>query len=393
MHTRRNALGALASLSTGLGALGLTAWPSLGTAKPKTKTTAPVRLVSAWEHAGKFSIGVLATSALGGNKPTKPELNTIASLPVPTRAHGVQALADGTVLAVAKRPGDWLLRWAVGSSFAAQWHWAEPGRAFNGHAIVSPDGQRIYTTETDLDTGMGLVGVRDARTLTKLTEWPTLGMDPHELTWDTSLPQRLTLIVANGGISTQPETGRAKLQLDKMDSSIVRLDATSGELLGQWRLKDKRLSLRHLAWQAAISVRSAPLLGIALQAEHDTAEQRQNASVLALFDGTTLRMAASSDNVNEPTHPATQGYGGDIAALADGWAVSCPRGHGIALFETAGQWREWAPLHYACALASTGQGFWAAGRSDALQIDTLVKPFSTAQSGLQLDNHWAPMPG
>jgi hypothetical protein len=34
-----------------------------------------------------------------------------AALDVPTRAHGVWAEAGGTLLAVARRPGDWLLRW------------------------------------------------------------------------------------------------------------------------------------------------------------------------------------------------------------------------------------------------------------------------------------------
>jgi uncharacterized protein len=61
------------------------------------------------------------------------------------------------------------------------WQWAEHGRAFNGHAIFSPDAQRVYYTEIDLGTGMGLIGVRDAHTLAKLAEWPTHVMDPHEL--------------------------------------------------------------------------------------------------------------------------------------------------------------------------------------------------------------------
>jgi uncharacterized protein len=108
MQTRRSALGALASLSTGLG---LTVWPSLGMTKP----TAAMRFVAAWERAGEFSLGVLAAQS------TAHQLKTLASLPVPTRAHGVQALADGSILAVAKRPGDWMLRWAVDGHSPAVW--------------------------------------------------------------------------------------------------------------------------------------------------------------------------------------------------------------------------------------------------------------------------------
>lgn len=386
MQTRRSVLGALASLSTGLG---LTAWPSLSVAKPAA--AAPLRFIAAWQRAGEFSVGVLAASAQGGNTSAAHQLKPLASLPVPTRAHGVQALADGSVIAVAKRPGDWLLRWTVNGHSPVVWQWSEPGRAFNGHAIASPDGQCIYTTETDLDTGMGLVGVRDTRTLAKLSEWPTLGMDPHELVWDTSLPQRLILIVANGGIPTRAETGRTKLNMDSMDSSIVRLDARSGELLGQWRLPDKRLSLRHLALQAATGSGYGPVLGIALQAEHENLEQKKNAPVLALFDGDRLQAVSSAGT--------THGYGGGIAALPGGWAVSCPRAHGIAVFETAGQWRKWLPLPHACALATTALGCWAAGRNDglhfaaqtALQTALAAQAYGMQSSGLQLDNHWSPM--
>ena len=40
----------------------------------------------------------------------------------------------------------------------------------------------------------------------------------------------------------------------------MRLDATMGRLMGQWRLQDPRLSLRHLAWGP-----DGKTLGIALQ--------------------------------------------------------------------------------------------------------------------------------
>lgn len=150
--------------------------------------------------------------------------------------------------------------------------------------MANADGRTLYTTEMDLDTGAGPLGVRDAASLEKRAEWPTHGIDPHQLVWDAVHPGRL--IVANGGVPTRPETGRLKLDLERMDSSLVALDAGSGSLCGQWRLDDARLSLRHLAWGR---VEGRPLLGIALQAEHDDAAQRTDASVLALFDGARLR--------------------------------------------------------------------------------------------------------
>ncbi|WP_036236917.1 DUF1513 domain-containing protein, partial [Methylibium sp. T29-B] len=173
-----------------------------------------------------------------------------------------------------RRPGDWLVRWQPDGRRSPQWQWAEPGRAFNGHVIAGAGGTRLYTTETDLETGSAWIGVRDARSLEKLDEWPTHGIDAHELLLDdddTGGHDAPSLWVANGGVPTRPETGRQKLNLDRMDSSLVRLDARSGALRGQWRLDDRRLSLRHMAWRdtPAAGARTQRVLGIALQAEHD----------------------------------------------------------------------------------------------------------------------------
>src|SRR5690606_17233195 len=109
-----------------------------------------------------------------------------------------------------------------------------------------------------LETGAGFIGVRDARSLEVFARWETGGSDPHELALADG-----GLWVANGGIETRPETGRMKHHLERMDSSLVRLDAATGRLTGQWRLDDRRLGLRHLA------LAGDGTIGIALQAEHE----------------------------------------------------------------------------------------------------------------------------
>ncbi|AEG93528.1 DUF1513 domain-containing protein [Ramlibacter tataouinensis] len=332
----------------------------------------PARLAAAWETpAGDWRIGLLGES--------QGRLRPLAQAEVPTRAHGLSRLPGGDLLAVARRPGDWLLRWSARDG-SSRWVWAEPDRAFNGHALLSPDGRRLYTTETRLDTGEGLVGVRDAATLDKQDEWPAHGRDPHQLLWDGDGG----LLVANGGISTLPESGRAKLAPERMDSSLVRLEARRGELQGQWRLPDARLSLRHLAWAGQGARR---VLGIALQAEHDDAAARQAAPVLALFDGAMLR------SVDAPLPLA--GYGGDIAAFAGGFAVSCPRAGGIARFGADGRWSGWLPLAEACPLAppikAADARLWVGGRGQALQLSG-ASPGTPATThplaALRLDNHW-----
>ncbi|MCW5605294.1 MAG: DUF1513 domain-containing protein, partial [Burkholderiales bacterium] len=246
-------------------------------------------------------------------------------------------------------------------------------RAFNGHVIAAAGGRVLYTTETDLESGEGLVGVRDARTLGKLAEWPTRGKDPHELLLDAAG----CLVVANGGIATLPETGRAKHDLERMDSSLVRLAPDGGRLLGQWRLHDPRLSLRHLAWNGT-------LLGIALQAEHDDPAAKAAAPVLALFDGRTLRSVSAARPL--------AGYGGSIAATAGTFAVSCPRAGGVALWRNDGRWSGFVPLEEACPLAAAWQVLWAGGLNRAVAVRAGNHDAAAGPHPLRLDNHWTVLP-
>jgi len=328
----------------------------------------PLRMAAAWEAldaAGGWRVGVLERRGT--------RMAVAAALEVPTRAHGVWAEPGGTLLAAARRPGDWLVRLRAADGKALAWNWIEGGRAFNGHVIASADGRHLYTTETDLETAQGLVGVRDAASLEKIDEWPTHGMDPHELLPDGDG----SLLVANGGIPTLPETGRVKVELHRMDASLVRLAAGDGRLLGQWRLADRRLSLRHIAWGEAGGRR---VLGIALQAEHEDAAARRAAPLLARFDGRQLTAHGAGHLLN--------GYGGDIAFAAGRFAVSCPRADGVALWQADGRWDGFAPLPEACALA-TGRGgaaLWAGGRDGAAQLPRPAD--GLAIEGLRVDNHW-----
>ncbi len=343
MPDRRQFLSGLAAL------LGAPAWG-------RAETTGGL-LAASWQTGDGYQVGILEAGE---------GLITRAALDVPTRAHALLREPGGTLLAVARRPGDWLLRWdRQGHPLA--WRWIEPRRAFTGHVLS--DGQFLYACETDLDSGAGLIGVRDAKTLEKRAEWPTHGCDPHQLSWDPGGQ----LLVANGGVPTRPETGRQKRELERMDSSLVRLAIGDGALLGQWRLDDPRLSLRHMAW----STRQEHL-GIALQSEHDDPAARAAAPVLAVFDGNHLQAA--------PAPLALAGYGGDVVALDGGFAVSCPRADGVALFTAAGDWRGLLPLAEACALAAAPDRLWVGGRQQALALGPGAARAPIPD--IRLDNHW-----
>ena len=361
MPTRRQALLALGGA---LGSLHLHA-----AIRPR-----PDRLLAAWQRSDTHGVGVLE---LGDRQAAIRH-----QLSVPTRAHGLLAEAGGSVLAVARRPGDWLLRWHPLSG-RTQWHWIGGERRFNGHVIDEPPGRYLWTTETDLDTAQGRLVRRGARSLDVLDAWTTQGMDPHELL---ALPRPSaqlpagSVLVANGGIPTLPETGRARRAPERMDASLVALDPMDGRVLGQWRAADPFLSLRHLAWDPV-----SGLLGIALQAEHSDPSARAAAPVLAVFDGRELRLAQGQ--------PVMAGYGGDICALpGGGFAVSCPRADTIALFGPEGQWQASLSLREACALASDASRWLAAGVEHAVRRQAADASGAVAQTpawpqGLQPDNH------
>ncbi|MBU0747792.1 MAG: DUF1513 domain-containing protein [Gammaproteobacteria bacterium] len=370
---RRQTLAGLAALA------GLGPW-AFAPASAFASNNGTVQLAAAWERNGNFHIGLLSTPA-GAGQP----LQIHASLEVPTRAHGLYVLPDGSVLATARRPGDWLVRWMPSQRAEPQWLWQDGERSFNGHVIASADGARLFTTETDVETGASWIGVRDARSLQKTADWPTHGIDAHELTWDlrTMRSGAPSLIVANGGVPTAPETGRVKRALGTMDSSIVRLDGHTGQLRGQWRLQDQRLSLRHLAWSP-----DGTTLGIALQAEHDNTATKDAAPVLALFDGTALRVVPTPEPIAQNIH----GYGGSMAATPAGWAVSCPRANGIATYTPQGEWRGLVPLPEVCPLAVHGGALWAGGLGASLQnaqaAAPIGHPHGRSLHGVRLDNHW-----
>lgn len=339
----------------------LSAFATLLTAPALARTAAladeQVDLAAAWQAGNGYRVGILKTGA---------RLKIAAELNVPTRAHGLLREPSGTLLAVARRPGDWLVRWDE-QGRALAWQWIEPGCAFAGHLLASADGATVYTTEIDLETGAGLIGVRDGTSLAKRDEWPTQGIDPHQLLWDPTRPGHF--IVANGGVPTRPETGQVKHDLDRMDSSLARLDAGRGKVTDQWRLADPRLSLRHLAW-------NGDRLGIALQAEHDVVADKLLAPVLAVLENGVLYSLDA---------PGLHGYGGSIAAHGDGFAISCPRAQGIALYDQLG-YRNFVALDEACPLAHHAGRLWAGGRTQSLGLGS--RSIQSAVPDIRLDNHW-----
>ena len=368
---RRRALQAL------LASLPLIASRSWAEDEVRAQAETPARLATAWRlpgatdaHAG-YRAGVLELDWVAGRMRLHSEIE------LPSRAHGLLALPDGGYVVVANRPGRWLLRCdAAGRVVVRHDIDAEqPQRSFNGHVVASPDGRRLLTVETDVASGEGWIGVRDPATLARVGAYPSLGLDPHQLVFDVDG----ALLVANGGI---PRDGAGrKVDLERMAPSLVRLAADGGRLLGRWELPDRRLSLRHMAWAHG----AQPLLGLALQAEHDDAGERAQAPVLAVWDGRTLAMPNADAQGG--------GYAGDIAAAPGGGFVLSAQKRRLGLWWHPGRPAEMtriAELTEPCALVDTADGdgvHLGAGRGIArwhLRLAPRMLPWPQA---LAPDNH------
>lgn len=249
------------------GGFAASAWPALARAVPAADgADAPV-LIAAWrssqtiDRAGRITGSGTPTDYVGLLAPDweTGRIDIRQALPVPARVHGLVAAPGGGYFAVAYRPGAWLLRIDAEGKLAARRNLADEGpRTLDGHAVLTPDSEALITTETDPETSAGWISVRDPRTLERLAEWRTHGPEPHEARFDPGGH----LLVANGGILRGAND--RKRDLERMDSSLVRLDIASGERLGQWRLRDPRLSLRHLAVGHAPASGGPPLVGVAL---------------------------------------------------------------------------------------------------------------------------------
>ncbi len=290
-------------------------------------------------------------------------------------------------VAVGRRPGQHLVRFDLLTGMVISKVAVEPGRNLNGHCCFSVDAKYLYTTENDTMAGQGCVVVREAVSLAKTAAFPSYGIGPHDL----MVEEGNTLLIANGGVLTIPKAGNGgpSVHGDRMDPSLVRIDAGSGRLLGQWRLPDPFLSIRHLARGSHSTV------GVALQAAHPTDEQRGNAPVLALFDGEG-HFEIAGDAAPQPL----KGYGGDVAAIADGehtlFAVGCSHANAIAWWDRSGRWKGSVALRGACAV-TTGRGISTLalteyGEAVQAAFDGQAITERPRHTGLAWDNHAVVMP-
>jgi hypothetical protein len=303
-----------------------------------------------------------------------------ASATLPGRGHGMaerpgQGEGRGEVVVFARRPGTFALALDVASGEVAKRFDSVAGHHFQGHGIFSADGRYLFTAENHFARGSGVVGIHDAADgYKRIGELDAYGIGTHDLAF---MPDGKTLALANGGILTHPDSGRAKLNLATMRPSLAYVDAASGRLLVDYRLADDlhQASIRHMAVNAEGTV-----------------------VVVFQYEGAKTRLVplvgihAGEDAIQLPAAPVVvtahmRHYCGSVAFDAAGrhFAVTSPRGN-FATFWNAAERRyvgamELADVCGAAAAPEAGGFYLSSGAGGIVEA-------APADTGRQLRPEW-----
>lgn len=302
----------------------------------------------------------------------------IANIDLPARGHDITVSREaGRGVVFARQPGTFAVVFDPVGREAPVTLTSIEGRHFFGHGVFSPDGRLLYATESDFEAAQGVVGIYDATdSYRRLGEFPTYGTGPHEMLL---MPDGVTFVVANGGIETHPDFGRAELNLDTMDPSIAFIDRRDGRLVGQLRLDAglHQLSIRHMA----VDGRGRVWFGCQYRG---APSDRPQLVGYATMDGDIRLMELPQDTLAD-----LRNYVGSVAASIDGTrvAVSSPEGDLLVAIDVEGKRPVLVEeLRNGCGLAADGAGFVAtSGPGEMIGIAGAER--ERQQFDFQFDNH------
>ncbi len=275
----------------------------------------------------------------------------IASVDLPERGHDLTfSPVTGQAVVFARQPGTFAVVFDPAGAVAPQTITSVEGRHFFGHGAFSPDGRLLYATENDFENARGVIGIYDvAGGFRRIGEFDTFGTGPHEMLL---MPDGETFVIANGGIETHPDYGRAELNLERMDPSVVFIDRRTGDLIGQLRLADglHKLSIRHMAFDAQGRV------WFGCQFKGDPGDRPQ------LVGYATREGEIRLIELPEGTLEDLRNYVGSVAASTDGAiiGVSSPEGNTILALDAAtGGVIEALSMRNGCGIAGDAAGLLA----------------------------------
>ncbi len=361
MTTRRSFLASLAAAA----ALPRATWADAG---------APAYLAAARAPSGSYELCGL--SAAGEIR---------FQLPMPDRGHAAAAHPTRPqAVAFARRPGRFALVIDCASGRETARLEAPAGRHFYGHGAFLHGGTVLATSENAYESGEGVIGLwAPDEGYARIGEVSSGGIGPHEIL---TLPDDATLLVANGGLRTHPDSEREVLNPDTMRPNLAVVSPDSGPLeMAELPEALRPNSIRHLA------LRPDGRAGFAMQWQRDVAEP---VPLLGLWQsGHPLRLCEAP-----PLRAlAMQGYAGSVAFSGDGRAVAItsPRGGEVQIFdaETATLLAHWQRPDI-CGLAPLGAGFLASdGMGGLFALSSSGEARVLARQEAGWDNHLVPVRG
>lgn len=169
---------------------------------------------------------------------------TAKNLHTGLRGHGLvqHPIDTQIVVMITRRPGTVGVVLDVVSGLLLTTFNVPNGRQFEGHACFSADGKQLFTTESDIKTGAGKIGIYDSVSFKRVGEWNSFGIGPHEIK---AMPGAHVLVVANGGLH-KPPGSETPINIDSMQSSLTYIHMLTGELISEHRLAESKASLRHV---------------------------------------------------------------------------------------------------------------------------------------------------
>lgn len=322
------------------------------------------------------------------------QLAELYSHQLQARAHAVALSSNTDFFAViARRPGRFMLIGDTVSGKILQEIEATEGRHFYGHGVFANDDEFFYTTESDYEDmqgDSGRIGVwkihkpLNGIVLERVNQFPTYGVGPHELLM---MPDQQTLVVANGGIRTHPDSEREILNVDSMQPSLVYINRFTGELLEQKRLPAEfhQASIRHLdinvQGQVAMSMQfeGEPFLRVPLLATHQRGE--------------AIRQMLAPEQVQSQLAQ----YVGSIRYDTSGHflVASCPRANVLTFWDAqSGEFLNQVRARDACGVCAYKDGFlYSAGTGQIRYYDLTQQAITNFTlggdftNGLFWDNH------
>lgn len=297
------------------------------------------------------------------------------TVPLPARGHagaGHPTLSQAVVFA--RRPGTYALVIDCATGTVLQQLTPPAGLQFNGHGVFLQSGTVLATSEQDAATSLGVIGLWDvAAGYTRISQTPTHGIGPHELRL---MPDAVTLLIANGGIATDP-TDRSKLNIADMAPNLAYVTLDGG-LIDRVEL-DPALhqnSIRHLA------IRADGLVAFAMQWEGEGTAP----PLLGLHRRGQDVVLASAPEADEVV---MQGYAGSVAFSADGQqvAITSPKRGRVHVFDASGSFVAAISRADVCGLASLPGGFLVSDGQGALLSITDGQPALLARQACAWDNH------